>query len=277
MVLRATARRISNLVLSAKNQEDITLPSPKNFDFGQIDFDAELMQVLSISHNGPKPELPLRKPPINFSILRNDCLFSKRWGVMTNKKGDAYVYCRDEPNSEKVSFHPSGRQHISITNKVAEKVNTDCRFGPVWTEPEFGQDAIATFSLIFPPWGFGAKLEPLKRQKDEFWIVGHREMLIVVRFFIVDSAKEMQGKVPHIVLGKLPLREGRTLHIIACKEPQNNLKDGIRRAFPEISSTLSEHNLGEDDFTLNLQGFQSSNSAFMVTVPVHYTPSDRNA
>ena len=277
MVFPATARRIRSLILPAKNKEGIALPSLNKFDFSQIDFDAGLMQVLSISHSEQKAELPLRKPPINFSVLRSDGLFSKRWGVITNKKGDAYVYCRDEPDGEKVSFHPSGRQHISITSKVAEKVNADGRFGPVWTEPEFKQDAIATFSLIFPPWGFGVKLEPPKRQKDEFWIVGHREKLIVVRFFIVDTAKKMRGKVPHIVLGQLPLREGKTLHIIAWKEPQNNLMDGIRRAFPEISSTLSELNLGEDDFTLNLQGFQSSNSAFMVTVPVHYTPSDRNA
>ena len=62
------------------------------------------------------------------------------------------MYRRDVPGAGKVSLHASGRQHISITSKMAERIGVDSRFGPVWSQPKFEQDAIATFSLLFPPW-----------------------------------------------------------------------------------------------------------------------------
>ncbi len=91
------------------------------FDFGKIQFDADSVQVLSLSHRGMKTGLPLRKPPLNFSIRRPDGLFSKRWGVNTNGKGDAYIYCRDDADGEKVSLHASGRQHISLSGRVLDE------------------------------------------------------------------------------------------------------------------------------------------------------------
>lgn len=248
------------------------MPKQKDFDFDQICFDADTMQALSFSHN-KKLDLPLIQTPIYFSVLRSDGLFSNRWGVSTSKNGDAYIYCRDFPNAEKVSLHASGRQHISITSEAAVRVGAQSRFGPVWTQPEFEQEAIATFSLLFPPWGVGIRPDPTKITKDELLIVGHREKIVVVSFFVVDSAKKMQGRLPHFVLGRLPLpKTGRTLHVIAWKEPQKDLIDKIRAVFPQASLTFSQLQLGEDDYTLNVQGYRGPNSAFMVTVPIHYTP-----
>ena len=79
--------------------------------------------------------------------------------------------------------------------------------------------------------------------------------------------------MPHFVLGQLPLRLGKTLHIIAWKEPQDDLMDRVRSVFPQISPTFSELALGEDDYTFCLQGYRGPNSAYMVNVPVHYTPT----
>ena len=248
------------------------MPKLSEFDFDQINFETDLIQVLSISNSDMDFVFPLTRAPINFSVLRNDGLLSHRWGVNTNNKGDAYVYRRDSPGTEKVSLHASGRQHISISSETAKHVSGQSRFGPVWSEPEFEQDAIATFSLLFLAVGGGISPKPSKSTKDELIIVGHREKMVVVSFFIVDSTKNMRGRMPHFELGQLQLQPGRTLHVIAWKEDQNNFLDRIRDVFPEISMTASELNLGEGDITLYLMGYRGPNSAFIVTVPVHYSP-----
>ena len=248
------------------------MPKLNDFDFDQLSFETDSMQVISLSHSENDFVFPLTRAPINFSVLRSDGLLSNCWGVITNKKGDAYVYCRDVPDAEKVSLHASGRQHISIASETAKRVGVDSRFGPVWIEPEFEQEAIATFSLLFPPWGVGISPKPTNSTKDELIIVGHREKIVVVSFFVVDSTKKMQSRMPYFVLGQLPLQPERTLHIIAWKEDQNNLMDRIRDIFPHVSLNFSELKLREDDYTLCVQGYRRSNSAYMVRVPVHYTP-----
>ena len=235
------------------------------------------MQVLSLSPKERDVELPLTQGPINFSMLRSDGLFSNRWGVKTNKKGDAYVYCRDVSDAEKVSLHASGSQHISITSETAAPIGADSRFANVWEEPGIEPEAIATFSLIFSPWGVGMRPERRKLTKHELLIVGHGGKLVVVSFLVVDSTKKMQGRLPHLVLGQLPLEPKKTLHIITWKEPENDLMDRIRSVFPQISLTCSELRLGEGDYTLCIQGYRGPDSVFLVPVPVHYTPPSETA
>ena len=70
------------------------MPKANKLDSGQICFESDSMQVLSLSRKKSVLELPLTKAPINFAVLRSDGLSSNRWGVNTNKNGDAYVYCR---------------------------------------------------------------------------------------------------------------------------------------------------------------------------------------
>ena len=244
----------------------------KDFDFSQIRFDSNSMQVVSSSRRNRKLELPLTQGPVNFSVARSDGKFSNRWGVYVGGKGDAYVYCRDNPNAEKVSLHASGQQHVSIRSEVAKSVGANSRFGNVWSEPEFDTEALATFSLLFPTWGVGLELAdiPKRGRKDELLIVGHKEKLVVVAFFIVDAGMSMQGRVPYIALGRLPLKEGKTLHVIAWKEPQGDLMDRIRGVFPEASRTFAELGLDDGEYTMCVQGYRQPNSAYMVVVPVHY-------
>ena len=248
------------------------MPIMNDIDWDRICFETDPMQIISLSRSKGEIDLPLTQAPINFSVLRSDGLSSYRWGVNTSKNGDAYVYCRDVRSAEKITFHASGKQHISITPDTAVRTGKDNRFMNEWTEPEFEQEAIATFSLIFPPWGVGRRYEPEKLTKDELLIIGHKEKLVVVYFFIVDSAKKMQGRLPHIVLGELQLRPGNTLHIIAWKEPENNLMDRIQSTIPQVSPDLSKQEFEEGDYTLNLHGYRGLNSAYMLSVPVHYTP-----
>ena len=198
---------------------------------------------------------------------------SHGWGVKTNGKGDAYLYCRDNPSAEKVSFHSSGRQHVSIPNELVARRGVESRFMNEWEEPAFTSEAIATFTLIFPPWGAVRPLDtPAKKGKSELVIVGHKEKLVVVCFFIVDSSKRMRGRDPHFVLGQLPLGSTKTLHVIVQKEPQNELADRIRRCFPQVIQALPEGRIGGSDYTLWVGGYRGENAAWMSVIPVRYTP-----
>ena len=245
----------------------------KDFDLSQIRYDTDTMQVVSMSRGKTQMELPLTRGPVNFSVARIDGTFSNRWGVYVGGNGDAYVYCRDNPQAEKASLHVSGRQHISIRNEVPEQAGLVTRFGNIWSEPKFEDEAVPTFSLLFPPWGVGIDAAEIitRFKKDELLIVGHKEKLVVVAFFIVDSGRNMQGLVSHIVLGRLPIQEGKTLHVIAWKEAQGGLMDKIRSIFPQVSQRLEMLRVDDGDLSINVQGYRRPNSAYMVAVPVYYT------
>lgn len=243
------------------------------FDVSQIRFDSESMQVLSMSRRTRKLDLPLVVGPVNFRVARSDGKFSNRWGVRVGGKGDAYIYNRDNPNAEKVSLHASGKQHISIREDLANSVGMESRFGNMWNEPEFDSKAIATFTLVFPPWGVGLESVDFAREikKDELLIVGHREKLVVVGFYVVDSKTNLRGGLPHIVLARLPLKAGKTLHVIAWKEPQGKLMERMQETFPHAAQTFGRLGLGNGEYTMCVQGYLRPDSAYMVVFPVHYT------
>ena len=52
-------------------------------------------------------ELPLRATPLQFAVTKKDGFVSNSWGVRVEKKGDAYVYCRDAMKDQKVSLDPA--------------------------------------------------------------------------------------------------------------------------------------------------------------------------
>lgn len=235
-------------------------------------FDSDAMNVASLSRTEKDVRFPLTQSPINFSVLRSDARVSHRWGVSVGPKGDAYIYCRDVKSAEKVSLHASGKQHISISEQTASATGTDNRFMNVWREPSFTKEAVATFSLLFPPWGACGPLDTSPVKKDEAIIVGHRDKLVVVGFYIVDAGVEMRSRQPHFKLGKLSMRQGRVLHVVALKEPQGNLLERVQRYFPQMVSSLRERAVDGGDYVLNLQGYRAANSAYMMTFPVHYGP-----
>ena len=230
---------------------------------GEISFEEDIVRVLSLLPEGTEIDFPLTEAPINFSVL-SDAGLSIRWGVSIGRKGDAYIYNRDVTDAEKVSLHASGNQHIAITDETAVRVGASSRFGPRWTEPAFDRGAVPTFSILFPPWGVSDRRpENLARGKGELLIVGHREKVVVVGFLILDSEKDLQVDVPHFVLGKLALRPGKSLHVVAWKEAENNLRALRRAGFRQAPSPLSE----TGDLVVDFLGFRAPNSAFMVAVP----------
>ncbi len=127
--------------------------------------------------------------------------------------------------------------------------------------------------MIFPPWGLGIKPKSPRRYKDELLIIGHREKFIVVRYFVVEAGKDLKGSMQHVLLGKLPVVAGKEVQILACKDPDNGLMERVNNSTcPEIASTYHRLKLQNEDYVLDLAGFLDPNSAFMVSVPVTYTP-----
>lgn len=104
--------------------------------------------------------------------------------------------------------------------------------------------------------------ENLARKKGELLIVGHVENVIVVGFFIIDSGRRLRVDAPHFALGKLALRPGKVLHVVAWKELENDLKTLLRASLAQVPSPLPE----AEDLVVNFQGFRVPNSAFMVAV-----------
>lgn len=229
----------------------------------EVSLKDDSVQALAVRPDGTEIQFPLTKGPINFSVV-SDRGLSVQWGVRTGSKGDAYIYNRDVKNGEKVSLHASGQQHIAVTDETAIRVGATTRFGPKWIEPEFDRGAVPTFSILFPPWGVTKRNpENLAKGKGELLIAGHVEKVVVVGFFVMDAGLNLWVNAPHFVLGKLALRPGKTLHIVAWKEPEGDLRELLRASFEKVSNRLPE----VDDLVIDFQGFRASDSAFMVAVP----------
>ena len=219
-------------------------------------FESDSMQVLTRSRS-KDPQLPIVHGPVDFTVMRSDGLFSNRWGVDVNGNGDAYVYCRDNPLPDQTVLHASGKQRISLREDLPVGMEFDHRLADMWIEPEFDSEAEAAFSLVFPPWGAWLESTDFRRgiKKDELLVVGHRQHLLMVGFFIVNKQIEIRGQLPHIVLGELPVNQDKTLYVIAWRDPQK-----IAKLSPAYGESTTE-----------VQGYRRPDSAYMVVCPIRYT------
>ena len=224
-------------------------------------------------------DFPKRKSPINFAVQMKNGLTSNAWGVRVKDTGDAYIYCRDNMRGQKVSLHPSGEQHISFDkNAPGMERFTGSRFMNQWQEPEYEREAIATFRLLFPPWGIGLNAEQRdtsrsRWDKNHILVEGHDELLTVVSFVIIDDDKTLrkqEGSAPMSLLGVLQLRRRKKLCVVAGWQPQGNLRTIVEVAVKKIRIP-AEQVVPEDftgkDFSLCLTGYSSTNSAYMLAIP----------
>ena len=223
-----------------------------------------------------KAQVPTTKNPIRFAVMYRNWRTSNAWGVKVEDTGDAYIYCRDNMKSQKVSLHASGEQAISIYPNTRSTANiTYKEFMNRWHEPEEG---IATFKLIFPPWGIQLSDEQAKDygsiwKKNDIYVEGHHEFLTVVSFYIVNEKANFhkKGEFPGFLLGELPLKAGKKLGITAEWEPDRGFKARVENTFPRIVEGLSEKLL-EQTRVLCVTGWNSPNSAFMASFPVTDRP-----
>lgn len=221
-------------------------------------------------------QVPTTKNPIHFAVMYRNRHTSNTWGVKVEDTGDAYIYCRDNMKGQKVSLHASGKQHISINPNTQSTANiTHKEFMNQWHEPGEG---IATFKLIFPPWGIQLNEEQKKEsnstwKKNDIFIEGHHEFLTVVSFYIINENVTLHKKseFPGFLLGELPLKAGKKLGIIAEWELDRGFKTRVENTFSSIARGLSKKHLNQT-FVLCITGWNSPNSAFMTSFQVNYRP-----
>ena len=227
-------------------------------------------------------ELPLRTSPIRFAITKNDGFTSNSWGVRIEKKGDAYVYCRDSMQGQKVSLHTSGKQHISFDkNTLNMKFNDNDRFMNQWWEPKHTGEAIPTLRLLFPTWGLSLNTEQRNEtqtvwEKNDVLIPADDKMVTVVSFIIMDDTtrlRKTEGSPPCALFGILRLRPGKSLFVIAGYEPEGDLRGIADAALREIASTTDRKLWeGDEDITICLTGYTVKNCIFMLPLSAQYTP-----
>ena len=225
-------------------------------------------------------QIPTKINPIRFTVLYRNGNTSNAWGVRVKNTGDAYIYCRDHMRGQEVSLHASGKQHISIDPNTRSTANlTQKQFMNQWHQPD---EVIATFKLVFPPWGIQLNKEQRDKfrptwDKNDIYIEGHHEFLTVVSFYIVNERAKYQrkDKYPGFLLGELPLKIGKKLAITAEWEPEQGLRANIENA---LRQSPPEKNLIEDHLSHTLTAcvtgnWGSPNSVFMVTLPIIYSKS----
>ena len=231
---------------------------------------------------------PKRTSPIHFAVHMKNGLTSNAWGVRVENTGDAYIYCRDSMKGQKVSLHASGKQHISF-DKNAPGMDRwvgsqESRFMNQWQEPEYAKEAIATFKLLFPPWGIGLDAEQRNTarstwDKNHILITGHHQLLTVVSFVIIDDNKTLrrqEGSASMSLLGVLQLRRGKKLCVVAGWQHEGNLKTIVEEAVKKIripAEQVDPENFTGKDLSLCLTGYSSTNSAYMLAIPARLATS----
>ena len=150
-----------------------------------------------------------------------------------------------------------------------------------WYEPQHSEQAVATFRLIFPPWGIGLNAEQRETaratwNKNDILIEGDGEALTVVSFIILDAnvtLRKKEGSPPSALIGTLTLRPGKKLCMIASQGPEGDLKAKAQDSLKKIDmrGILPESHSGKE-LACCLTGYNAPNSVDMVVFPVVYSP-----
>ena len=146
-----------------------------------------------------------------------------------------------------------------------------------WHEPDEG---IATFRLVFPPWGIQLNEDQREQSKStwaktDIFIEGHHEYLTVVSFYIVreNATLQKRGEFPGFQLGELVLKVGKKLAITAEWEPERgsktNIENALRRSPPE--KNLFQDHLGQTLAACVTGHCGASTSVYLVHFPVIYS------
>lgn len=182
-------------------------------------------------------QLPIRKSPIRFAVLRRNGRSSNAWRVWTEKSGEAYVACRDHMKELKVSLHKSGKHHIAFTTESGLEMRKGSRFWDQWHEPQYydGSRVLPTFNLYFPSWALALTPETLLANakfwdKNQIFVEAAEEPLATVVSFVVTDEDQIMtfgtsGDAPSFPVAVLPTMARKKLWVIAGYGPQGNMKE----------------------------------------------------
>lgn len=231
------------------------------------------------------PDLPITEFPLRIAILKGANLASNSWKVEVNKKGDAYIFTRDEKIWQtKASLHVSGEQHI-CTVSYDKKSNIPM---DMWHEPDHDGRAVPTLRLLFPSWGYFREVKPekiLPKKKgggSNVLIEGHDKLLTVVSFIIMDESKSLRrtpSSFSWLHCATHRLRPGKSLFVVASYESAGRYREEAEVALQKIRAMLFHSDTYKrlpkqaSNATVFLQGHSSENCHFILPLSVLYTPS----
>ncbi len=107
----------------------------------------------------PDTVLPLGGRKVRVAVGTPRGPSSNCWGVSTHRRGDVYLFCRDNFQEVKASLHASGRWRFGLTaDAVKERPDLvssgSDRVWEKWERPVvFGDKPIVAFRIMIPPAG----------------------------------------------------------------------------------------------------------------------------
>ena len=242
----------------------------------------------------PSIQLPIRRSPLRFAVMRKNGLCSNAWGVYVDNNGEVYISCRDGARELKVSLHKSGQQHIAFTRESGILTMEGDRFWNQWTEPHHSNSSplIPSFKLVFPSWALGLTYDD-RRSNPKIWsknqiIIESSEVPLVtqVSFLKTDDDFTMShsdftlnhgeftvsnSDSSSYPLGVIPAAAGKNLWVIAHHGPEGNLRDLIVGAISQMNSTMDKSIFREHAgsvLSACFSGFHHDGWAYLLTTPI---------
>ena len=92
-------------------------------------------------------------------------------------------------------------------------------------------------------------------------------------FFILDTGKTLTYRGPgsSLAIAELPLRTGKTLHVVVCTKPDGEFRTAIEKALPQVTNHFAEQRLEGGEYGLCFTG-NWGETVYMVALSGTYTP-----
>ena len=185
-----------------------------------------------------------------FAVIRQNTLSSNSWKVLVDKKGNAYICCRDNMKEIKASLHESGQQHVAFTSESGLLTTYGDRFLQKMEEPETytGPTLTPCYNLFFPSWGLSLTPE-MRHAAPRVWSnqvtfidAADEPLATTLSFFIVDSALYLKpaaiDESSFSPIASLALRPGKKLLIVRRYEADNDLRQLALTMVEEINGDV---------------------------------------
>ena len=228
--------------------------------------------------------MSLNNCEMRFAVVGQDQLTSNSWKMWTNKKGDAYISCRDRMREIKVSLHQSGQQLIAFTSESAPQTSRGSRFLQITREPDFydGPEVKPSVSLFFPSWGL--HLTPKMREADsKTWNgkvclikAAEEPLATVISFAIINAGIDLQSALddePSIsAVTSFDVRLGKKLWVVRRCEPDGEMRQLATQAVNDRNGNretakILDEDYAENDFSMCVDGLNAEGIPFLMPFP----------
>ena len=205
-----------------------------------------------------------------FAVIRQDLLSSNSWIAKVDKKGNAYISCRDNMKEIKTSLHASGKQHVAFSTEAELETKYGSRFLHKMEEPQTytGPALTPCFNLFLPSWGLSLTPEmrdghPATWNSQVIFLQAPQEPLFTsLSFVIVESALNLESATYDdasvLPIASLDLRPGKKLWIVRRYGTDEELRQLVFQVVNQIN--------GDRELMARALDADSSDTPFMLRV-----------